>query len=736
MTRSTLGRKIAGLAPESGDVAASLLLAAVRSSLVEETETVRLGRYEVGKRLGDGGMGVVYEGRDPDLDRRVAIKVLRERSEEADGVLQREAQLLAQFSHEHCVTVFDIGADAETGHVWLAMELVDGVNMRHWLGDTKPSRAEIIAAFDAAASALDAMHRAGLSHGDFKPENVLIGETSVKVADFGLARLVGTPTAGDARASAPSGSGSARTVGGGTPGYLAPERLDGTPAAPASDQFAWCVALFEALHHTLPFADDDATREGKIIDPPQRDRMDRVLRQGLQPDPDKRFASMAALRAALGKATQPRWARALAMTGVVVAVGGTVAWAAQPPEPAEVPVAADETPAPAPEVDLAPFDAVAAPIQNHINAAKYDEARAALPELFAVAEAQDSDQMRAMALRIRGTIEQRTSHYDEAIADFERARDLAWSADQASLAIAAAVSLSHVFSEQLGDHERALRELDLAGALLKRRGADPDDNLAFVRARAMATLRSGDRLAAMEQFERAVKLIEVGDADPLARASTLFYVAESGWAVARVRAREAAEEALPVIVGKLGPDHPFAAAFHGVLGKIADAEGDTDAARASFSEALRIYQAANSEPMMLSETHRLLSTVELNADNVAAAKTHMEAARAALDTLGTDDTISHAASDLGFGNIAYAAGDLAEAERRYRSCLRIFEGLVGSEHHDLVPALVHLAEVSRDLKRTDDAVAFAKRALGIIGDAPHELRATAETIATAAPPGG
>jgi len=154
----------------------------------------RIGRYVVLDRLGAGGMGVVYSAHDSQLNRKVALKVLRnDDATPADrlpirDLLVREAQAMAQLAHPNVVTVFDVGSVDD--RVFIAMELIDGQTLSRWLRAERRDHREITAAFRAAGNGLAAAHAAGLIHRDFKPDNVLIGHDGrICVTDFGLARF-------------------------------------------------------------------------------------------------------------------------------------------------------------------------------------------------------------------------------------------------------------------------------------------------------------------------------------------------------------------------------------------------------------------------------------------------------------------------------------------------------------------------------------------------------------------
>jgi serine/threonine protein kinase len=150
-------------------------------------------RYVIVERLGRGGMGVVYRAYDSELDRHVAVKLVRADLAGGERLKQRlirEAQAMARLSHPNVVTVFDVGE--ANGQVFVAMELLEGGTLATWLRAERRSGAEILRRFLAAGRGLEAAHAAGFVHRDFKPDNVLLGPGGrVCVTDFGLARLVG-----------------------------------------------------------------------------------------------------------------------------------------------------------------------------------------------------------------------------------------------------------------------------------------------------------------------------------------------------------------------------------------------------------------------------------------------------------------------------------------------------------------------------------------------------------------
>lgn len=277
-----------------------------------------LARYVVLDPIGRGGMGVVYSAYDPELDRKVALKLLRtDLVTSAAGTgrsqLLAEAQAMARLSHANIITVFDVGTWRE--EVFFAMEFVRGQTLRsaQAAGDIRPQR--MLDLYLAAGTGLAAAHSAGIIHRDFKPENVLVGDDGrVCVTDFGLARAahdVDTKMAG-------------------TPAYMAPEQWRGAPADVRTDQYSYCVALHEAIygrrpvrgHVGLPEDSGPSVRASARVPP----RVGRVIARGLEAEPAARWPSMEALVGALREARRPIRTPTLLVAGALLVLTAAV-WA-------------------------------------------------------------------------------------------------------------------------------------------------------------------------------------------------------------------------------------------------------------------------------------------------------------------------------------------------------------------------------------------------------------------------
>lgn len=307
----------------------------------------RVDRYVLGRMLGAGGLGIVFEAWDPKLERHVAVKLVRNRRRRAEvrGAERflREAQALARLSHPNVVGVYGVGTCEDGKTVYVVMEHVGGQTLRTWGDESTRTPEALLDVFCAAARGLAAAHAAGIVHRDFKPDNVMVDEDGrVRVLDFGLALMGehGTDSSG-----LDSLSGSTPAVGEssmdgrltevglvmGTPVYMSPEQHLGRPVSPASDQYSFCVAFLRMLWQGRKVFAGRTPREmaiakarGRVEPRPEvvgaPRWLEAVLIRGLQPEPDDRWPSMDALLAALeGRGEGTRWGVVAGVVGLVTA---------------------------------------------------------------------------------------------------------------------------------------------------------------------------------------------------------------------------------------------------------------------------------------------------------------------------------------------------------------------------------------------------------------------------------
>jgi formylglycine-generating enzyme required for sulfatase activity/tRNA A-37 threonylcarbamoyl transferase component Bud32 len=410
----------------------------------------RIGRYVVLEHVGSGAMGVVYSAYDPELDRRIAVKLLKVQTasagNRAPARLLREAKAMARLAHPNVIAVHDVGLFDD--QVFLAMEFLSGGTLKAWLAAKGRSWREVLDVFIAAGHGLAAAHAAGLVHRDFKPDNVLLDkEGRPRVVDFGLARdavgsadEAGELAPADAKAALATLSGTTTEGGGhlqtltrtgaltGTPAYMAPEQFLGERADERTDQFSFCVALYEALYGERPFAGDDlislsfSVTEGQIR-PLPKDRgipmwIRRVIVRGLRPNAAERFPSMAALIGALEDDPAVRRRRRLIAGGAVGAVVITLLVARQ--------------------MVLRKRQEVDKEIARHVDAAtqraasaraKATEARGLRQRAWAAFDAMDREQGEVLWRQTRGLLPTIEADFESAEKSFETALVLDTSRD-------------------------------------------------------------------------------------------------------------------------------------------------------------------------------------------------------------------------------------------------------------------------------------------------------------------
>lgn len=337
-------------APAIDSLDAKRAYAAVSEALLGTAQgPATAGRFRIDGRLGAGGMGVVYAAFDPELDRKVAIKLLHadSASETQQERMRAEARALARLDHPNIVGVHEIGTLGS--RLFIAMELVDGVPLSTWLETPRPWR-EVADVALQAGRGLAAAHDAGLVHRDFKPANVMLRKDGrAVVLDFGLARIHEDSRARESTTAGAADSGTAETEAtaiAGTPAYMAPEQHVGRAATPRSDQFSFCVAIYEAAYGERPFDAKtrigllDAIDQGKFRPRPKSRNVPawfrRILQRGMQPASGDRWPSMEALIEAIEQGIdRPRRRRqyGLVAGGLALASYAAVGTMGGEPEP-------------------------------------------------------------------------------------------------------------------------------------------------------------------------------------------------------------------------------------------------------------------------------------------------------------------------------------------------------------------------------------------------------------------
>ncbi len=692
----------------------------------------RIGRYVVLGPIGAGGMGLVVKAFDPELDRQVAVKLIRP-DDVRPGAAQRllrEAQALAKLAHPNVVPVFDVGEFE--GGVFVAMELIDGLSVSQWLRRRRRSRREILSVFTAAGRGLEAAHRAGLVHRDFKPSNVVVGDDGrVRVLDFGLACVPHSqqpPDAGEAppESEPPSSDsllGTPLTRAGavvGTPGYMSPEQEQGGTVGARSDQFSYCAALYRALCGKLPFPGG----VGDSAPPGRRDSrlpawLHRILVRGLQRDPADRFASMSDLLAALarGEGRRRRFAvavaAALAVGGLAVGLGLQLFRSHAPAlcRAGSGEVAAVWNPAARARV--------AAAFADSGRSYAEDSWRRAAPVLdrFAAAWAAARDQS-CRATRVLGTqsealLDRRTVCLDRRLAELRATVELLEHAGPGEVdrAIELVTGLTPV--DRCADRALLHSDVELV--------EDPAlrDRVAEVAAqldRAHVLSRAGKVADAEVLAENAVARAEKLDYPPLL-AEALFRLGDcqletEGFAAARATTERAFQAALAA-----GDDQIAAWAAMQMLYFLSYDGGDP-AAVDLWAGIAASYPDRVSEPAAYrSRLEQHLANVAATRGDDAAALDHMEAAlriiQAEPDPAPFDvtDQLSHLAAQYSRN------GRYQDALDKNSEAIELAEKLVGPHHIMVGKYLVNQVDPLLALGRNQEALAAARRSLAILESA-------------------
>ncbi len=725
----------------------------------ERVDTI--DRYVLLRVLGSGGMGTVYAGYDPTLDRKVAIKLLRREATTADDRLRlvREAQAMARVTSPNVVAVYDAGTFED--QVYIVMELVSGSTLRAWLAERRPPD-EVVRVLAAAGRGLAAAHERGLVHRDFKPDNVLLDGDRVLVADFGLAAAVGAAASRDSipidlgRASLDS----PMTATGaliGTPAYMSPERLTGADADARSDQFSFCVALYEALERARPFAGDTLAavgaeiRAGHIRSPTAMPRWLRapVLR-GLAADAEARHPSMTALLDVLdrSRARPLRWA----IVGASVLVATAATWR----------LAHSSAPGPT----CRGFEAQLAGLWD-------PPRRAALAKAFAAtglpyADAATAEVTRTLdryasdwvamrsdaceATRVRG--EQSERMLDLRIACLDRRRDaLATVLDGLAAPGAVLHATAAVHDLEPLDGCASTAALEAHGAPLGLVGRGLADGLAheLATARGDEALGHYDRSAAraaevaakaaalgLRDLQCDALLVEAaadeeltawGRADALFRDAALTaeaikyddLVAEARTrriqgAIERAHYDEAYEDLMSAraAVDRAGATSGRRAHLATYAGMLAAAQGRYDDAREQFQNALELAsQGHDVDPIAIASAQRNLGGSLMSLGRYSEAQAVDEQALAVSREHYGDRHPAVAEIEVNLAQVLSNEGKDLEAKGLIEAALTTFEAALGPDNTRVATTLNLLAEIEGSLGHFDRALELGRRALAI-----------------------
>jgi len=743
------------------------------------TGPFRIGRFTAVRQLGAGGMGVVYLAYDDQLDRKVAIKLLQEdrTSKDAGSLgharLLREAQAMAHVSHPNVAAVYEVGKLGD--QVFVAMEFVEGKTLTQWLAAEPRDWRAVVEMYRQAGRGLAAAHAADLVHRDFKPENVIVGDDGrARVLDFGLARASrDLPTMPPAEISSAelrlsSSLAAQLTQAGsliGTPAYMSPEQYVRAAIDARSDQFSFCVSLFEGLYGARPFGGQTlaelmaAVTRAKIQVPKQHRPvpgwLHEVVVRGLHVDPARRWPDMQALLTALARdPARQRRRLALRVGGAALVLGsvGVGLWAREQAGAVCSGAAAQLTNVWSPERAREVAAAFAATELSYAPTAA-GHAIAGLGEYAAAWTVAHTQACEATALRREQSqelLDRRMACLDERRAALRALAGVLVAADAAVVerAVQAVAGLPRLepcadaaylqarvrppddagaaaqverTREQLSQaHALALAGRFSAGGQIVDAAVTEAERLAYgpllaEALRLRGELRSGEgRYAEAEAaLRRAYALARsAGDGEQAAAAATML-VGVTGAALARfeagalwreVAAAEAAGSADPLAQADL--------AFK--TGGMAIREGDYGRAEAETVRALGLREAVvgAEDSSLIVVLNQLGGSLEKQGKYAAAGEHIRRALAIGEAALGPEHPLVASAADK-LGAILQAEGRYEDALAEHLRALQLRERVFGPEHLEVAESLNNLGIVAESLGRAGESEGYFRRELAI-----------------------
>ncbi|MCA9652019.1 MAG: protein kinase [Myxococcales bacterium] len=714
----------------------------VEARLFGDRGPARLGgRYELGERLGAGGCGVVHQAHDPELDRDVAIKLLR--PEHVDDLgrrrlaarLQREAKAASHVNHPNVVTIYDVGVDGDV--VFVVMERLRGRDLRAWSRAAPRRWPEIRDVFVAAARGLEAVHAAGLVHRDFKPSNVFVTETGrVCLLDFGLSKHAeagghdseaGPQTLSEPELGPLSGTLTRSGDVVGTPLYMAPEQHEGRGAGPSADQFALCASMYEALcgapaYSAATIAQLHVAKVRGELHPVPAGRAPRwlwaALRRGLQADPSRRWPDLGSLRRALEHAgRRPSIGRVSSAVALSVALGA-VATLDRTPRTEPVGEAIERA--------LPPLDPVLAGLaRERLERARTLETEGRWSEALTEArgarigaERAGADEVFAEAALRVARLQTRAQPPARAAEVFEELFFEIVEREQPRVAAQIAADLVFQHGVLLSRPEQALRWAEHARSQLDR--LEPGaDSIVLEHSTGGALRHAGWLEPARSHLERAVELAR-HHGDPSTRAKCEIELASTLNALGETEAAYAlAREALQTLEREHGPDDPVLVQALQVVSQGAMGREDWSSAADLLGRALALLEAPpGDQPLLRAVTLTRLAGAEARCGRIELARAH---AIEALEIVAGSAVEPATAAALSI-DVAVALDDLEEHQR-------IVDVLTTSLHEldDGGPGLgaarvrghVRLAGALTTLRRTEEAAEHLQAALELLATDEH-----------------
>jgi serine/threonine protein kinase len=656
-------------------------------------------RYQVLGAVGRGGMGEVYAAYHPDLDRRIALKVVSESeaaAPERRARLLHEARVIARLSHPNVVAVYDAGTVGD--RVYIAMEFVEGKTVDRWLRSTPRGWREILDVFIAAGRGLAAVHAAGIVHRDFKPHNVMIGrDGSVRVMDFGLARWTGEPiesadveTVTDSKTQIPT---TVTKTGAlvGTLAYMAPEQYRSEKVDARADQFSFAVALHEALYGNRPaVAHSAGLPDGEIpassSDAPTWLRA--VISRGLAEQRNERFPSMEDLIAALrrGRARPRRRAigASIGLAVVLVAAGG---WRAAAGTHIRCGV---------------PIDRLASAWSG-----RDDARRQSIHRAFRLSNRPNAE---SAWQRVARTLDDYVQRWSEKYVQTCEATHVR--GEQSSEALDLRMACLNDNLDQVRALSGVLAGAD--GAALGHAVVAVQDLPTLSRCDDIALLRSAVPLPRDQRTLDAVQSLRSSLRDAQALRD-IGNFRKAGLRAAGLRPRAEATGYAPVLAEVLE-----------LVGCAADYNGDPLRTEATLHEALFAAEAGHDDLLAAKVASDLVDVVGL-LGRPREAEVWLRLSESILNRLGPGHDRIRAWAKTNFGNVMQGMGDFARAERLATEAVELKEKALGKDHPDVALSLGNLSSILEEEGQAEKALVYADRACDILarnGDRDSEIYAS------------
>ncbi len=681
----------------------------------EDAPPITIDRFVVIEPIGVGAMGRVYRARDPQLDRDVAIKLVRRELLEGDGSeprhharMMEEARALAQLDHPNVVSIYEVGE--VHGGVFIAMQYVQGPTLRRWLDRSPRTWSQIVQVFLGAARGLAAAHAAGLVHRDFKPANVFISadDQEVLVGDFGLARIH-TSSRTDAEGSVSTSAESTATgTVVGTPAYMAPEQHRGEPLDGRADQYAFGVALHEAIYGRRPRSSRPARRAGV----PRW--LAEVVGRTLAPEPDDRFADMHGVIEALGRDRRAIVRRRLLVSGLAVSIGVS-AWLGLGGLAADDPCAVERE-----QIDMVLDQSSRERLRTQLLASRepYAEASAATVDRALLRYAERWTQVRTESCEATWVhhaqsselFDRRTRCLDERVAAAESLMVQVAATDEVSVdrVVSATFGLPRI--EACSDRERMLATVPL-----------PEDPAVAKRVQTLERrLTEAKTLGELGHFERALEqtralALEAEEVDhPVLLADVLAAVAHLH------RERSELEQAVSVMERAL---HESLAAGHDaqtikILASLAYDVGygqeRTEQGRRWLGQARAMLRHVGDLPELAASLHNDDGTLSLVEGRPERALPAFELALARTIEAWGPQHPHVGGVHLNLGNTNVALDDPAKALEHYDAAIDVWTALFGEQHPAVANSLMGRGEALTALERFDAAQEAFERAEAIL----------------------